>query len=367
MEPEAGVMLVWPLAAMEAQALGWSQIEPAHLLCAILKFAELDGADLERLGQTNDNLGNLAQEHQNLKAHLDDPWGITVPEVSTRLRRALRRPGEACPERSRRGPRPQNPGGMVHRSDAAREVFRAAQGTAEQAGRQRLGVVDLLDALLNGSDEWIRRGLEQQGIPSASQLARRNEAMEQWADVLVPLAPSGWLDDAEKKRILADPAVRVLADAFAKPTGRPCLLIHGPDRTGHDVLIDLLHRPGDRKPPKVIQVNSRALLERLSRDGNVSAVGFLDLLCDESNQKTVWFFDSLHRYLTEELAPTAFRLRFVQWLKQTNSRFLFAISQSQYDKVRANNHSPLPLDWKNTFQQIWIHSPSPRRRVGMEL
>ena len=103
MEPEAGIMLVWPLAAMEAQALGWSQIQPAHLLCAILKFAEMDGADLERLGQTNENLGNLAQEHQDLKAHLDDPWGITVPEVSTRLRRALRRPGEACPERSRRG------------------------------------------------------------------------------------------------------------------------------------------------------------------------------------------------------------------------------------------------------------------------
>ncbi len=141
--------------------------------------------------------------------------------------------------------------------------------------------------------------------------------------------------------------------------GRPCLLIHGPDRTGRDVLIALLNRPGARKPPKVIQVNSRALLERLARDGNAAAVGFLDLLCDESNQKTVWFFDSLHRYLSEELAPTAFRLRFVQWLKQTNSRFLFAVPQSQYDKVRANNHSPLPLDWKDTFQQIWIHSPSP--------
>ena len=46
------------------------QIQPAHLLCAILKFAEMDGADLERLGQTNENLGNPAQEHQDLKAHL---------------------------------------------------------------------------------------------------------------------------------------------------------------------------------------------------------------------------------------------------------------------------------------------------------
>ncbi|MEN6427957.1 MAG: Clp protease N-terminal domain-containing protein [Phycisphaerales bacterium] len=352
MEPEPGIMLVWPIAAMEAQALGWSQIEPAHLLCAILKVAELDGADLERLSEANGNLGNLAQEQRDLRAHLDDPWGIKVPEVSTPLRRALRRRGD--------GRQKPTPGGMVHRSDAAREVFCIAQGVAEQAGRQRLGLGDLACAILGRPDEWIRRGLDQHGVLSASQRAERDQAMEQWGDVFVPLAPSGSVDDAERKRILADPAVRVLADTLAKPASRPCLLIHGPDRTAHDVLIDVLNRPSDNKPPKVVQINSRVLLARLSQDANISAADFLDFLCDEANQKTVWFFDSLHRYLAEELTPSGFRLRFVQWLKRTNGRFLFAISENQYTKL-VEQH----CDWTNTFQSIWIHSRS--QSVGIEL
>jgi hypothetical protein len=352
MEPEFGVMLVWPMAAMEAQALGWSQIEPAHLLCAILKFAELDGADLDRLREANGNPGNLAQEQRDLRARLEEPWGITTPGVSTPLRRALRRRSD--------GQQRPNPGGMVHRSDAAREVFCVAQGMAEQAGRQRLGLADLACAILDKPDEWIRRGLDQHGILSAPQRAERDRAMERWGDVFVPLAPSGGVDDAGRKRILGDPAVRVLADTLAKPASRPCLLIHGADRTARDVLIDLLRRPGDKKPPKIIQVDSRVLLERLSRDVNILSAGFLDFLCDEANQKTVWFFDSLHRYLVGEPTPSAFRLRFIQWLQHTDGRFLFAIPESQYNRL-AERHP----DWQSTFQRIWIHSPSPC--VGMEL
>ena len=56
MRPDTSVMTVWSLAAMEAQALGWSEIQPAHLLCGALKFAEFSASDLERLGDTAGNL-----------------------------------------------------------------------------------------------------------------------------------------------------------------------------------------------------------------------------------------------------------------------------------------------------------------------
>lgn len=346
MEPEAGVMLVWPMAAMEAQALGWSEIEPAHLLCALLKFAELEESDLVRLSVANGIPGDLGKEHRELRASLDDPWQISVPEVSTALRRALRRRGDHPPK--------GNPGGMIHRSRGAREVFRMAQGVAERAGRTQLGLVDLAGALLSGPDEWIRRGLHQHGVLSASQLAQRNQTIEQWGDVLVPLVPSASVGETEKKRIAGDAAVRVLADTLAKPASRPCLLIHGPERTAQDVLMDLVHRPGGKKPPKIIQVSSRVLLERLSSDASVLGSSFLDFLGEEANQRMVWFFDSLHRYVAEELAPSTFRLRFVQWLKRIDSRFFFAISESQY--TRLAEQYP---DWKSTFKIIWIHSPSP--------
>ena len=345
MEPDTSIMMVWPMAAMEAQALGWSEIEPAHLLCAVLKFAELDMDDLERLGEAAGNVGELRQRHRDLRERLDEPWGIAVPHVSAPLRRALRRRGDGEPN--------QHPGGMIHRSAAAREVFRTAQKIAERDGRQRFDLADLAGVILRDPDEWVRRGLDQHKILSASQLSQRDQAIEKWADLFVPVTPSGTPDNVEKKRILADPVVRVLVDTFTKLTSRPCLLIHGPDRTAQDVLTDLLNRPGDKKPPKIIRIDSRALLERLSEDSSLSVAGFLDFLTDETNRKTVWFLDSLHRYLAEELTPPAFRLRFIQWLKQTDSRFLFAIPESQYNR-QTEQHA----DWKNTFRLIWIHGPS---------
>lgn len=345
MEPDNSVMMVWPIAAMEAQALGCSEIELSHLLCAILKFAELDVDDLERLGEAAGNVDDLRRRHRDLRERLDEPWGIVVPDVSRPLRRALRRRGGGEPD--------PHPGGMIHRSAATRAVFRAAQAIAERNSRQQFDLVDLADVILRDPDEWIRRGLDQHKILLASQLAQRDQAIEKWGGLFVPLTASAAPDSVEKKRILADPAVRVLVDTLTKPTPRPCLLIHGPGRTAHDVLTDVLNRPGDKKPPKITRIDSRALLERLSEDVSLSAAALLDFLTDESNQKTVWFFDSLHRYLAEELTPPAFRLRFIQWLKQTDSRFLFAIPESQYNK-RTEQHS----DWKNTFQLIWIRGPS---------
>lgn len=348
MELDTSVMMVWPMAAMEAQALGWSEIEPEHLLCAALKFAELDIDDLERLGEAAGDVGDLRRRHRDLRDRLDEPWGIVVPDVSTPLRRALRRRGDGEPN-------PQL-GGMIHRSDAAREVFRAAQAMAERDGRQRFDLVDLAGVILHEPDEWVRRGLDQHEILSASQLAQRDQAIEKWRDLLIPLTPSGVPDGVEKKRVLADPAVRVLVDTLIKTTPRPCLLIHGPDHTAHDVLVDMLNHPGDKKPPKIIRIDSRALLKRLSEDASLSAVTFLDFLTDETNQKTVWFFDSLHRYLAEELTPPAFRRHFVQWLKQTNSQFLFGIPETQYRKLIEKE-----TQWRKQFQYIWIHDTRPRQ------
>lgn len=341
MEPDTSVMMVWPMAAMEAQALGYSEIEPAHLLCAALKFAELDVDDLERLGEAAGNVGQLRQHHRDLVMRLEELWGIVVPDVSTPLRRGLRRQGD-----SKQKP---HPGGMIHRSDAAREVFRSAQAMAERDGRQQLYLADLVDVILREPDQWVRRGLDQHNVLSASQLAQRDQAVEQWGDLFVPLRPSGSPAREDKTRILADAAVRVLADTLAKRGPRPCLLIHGPDRTAREVLADLLNRPGEGRPPKITRIDSRAVLQRLSEDAGFSAATFLDFLSDESNRKTVWFLDSLHRYLSDELTPPMFKTRFTRWLKQTDGRFIFAIPESQYNK-----HKEQYADWGNTFESIWV-------------
>ena len=134
-----------------------------------------------------------------------------------------------------------------------------------------------------------------------------------WTDVLVLLPRSARRDRGRRcreKAILADPVVRVLADVFANPgtPGRPCLslLIHG--RTDRDVLIDLLGRPGDRKP-EGHPVNSRGVAGTSFPGWERRGHRLSDLLCDESNQKTIWLLRPLHRYLSESCA-SVFRLRF---------------------------------------------------------
>lgn len=344
MEPDTSVMMVWSMAAMEAQALGWSEIEPSHLLGAALKFAELDADDLERLAEGAQHVGELRQHHQDLRTRLNEPWGIAVPDVSTPLRRSLRRRGD--------GKANSGAGGMIHRSDAARDVFRTGQAVADRDGGRGLLVADLVDVILRDPDQWVRRGLDQQSVISASQLAQHDHTIEEWGGLFFPLKPSGSPGGAEKTRILADPTVRVLADKLAKPGPRPCLLIHGPDRTAHEVLTDLLHRRRDTRPPKITRIDSRSLLERLSEDTSFSAATFLEFLIDESNSRTVWFIDSLHRYLSDELTSPMFRTRFTRWLKLTDSRFIFAIPESQFNK-RGEQHS----DWKDIFQLIWVYAP----------
>lgn len=217
MEPDTSVMMVWPMAAMEAQASGWTEIEPAHLLCATLTFAELHTDELGRLAESVGNADELRQRHRDLLDRLDEPWGIAVPDVSTPLRRILRRQGDGEPN--------QHLGGMLHRSSAARRVFQAAQAIAEQDSRQQFNLVDLAIAILRDPDDWIRRGLDQYKILSAPQLAERDQAIQNWGDLLVPLVSTGSLDGPEKKRILADPVVRVLRDLLAGPPSRPSLLI----------------------------------------------------------------------------------------------------------------------------------------------
>ena len=352
MEPDSSVMMVWPMAAMEAQASGWSEIEPAHLLCATLKFAEFDADDLEQLGEATGGLDELRQHNRELRERLDEPWGIVVPDISRPLRRALRQRGDV-------EPRPHM-AGMIHRSNGTREVFRSAQAIAERDGRRQFCLADLADVILRNPDEWVRRGLGRHQIPSESQLVRRDQDIEKWDGLFVPLASAGPLNSAEKKRILADPAVCVLTEALAKPGPRPNLLIHSPDRTARDVLTDLLNHPRDGKPPRITEIDSRSLLHRLAEDPGFSVTAFLDFLTDGPNHKTVWFLDSLHRYLSDDMAPPHFQVHFTQWIKQTNNRFLFAISERQYDK-QVEQHP----DWASTFKLIWIHAPP--RSTLMEL
>ena len=344
MEPNTSIMMVWSIAAMEAQALGWSKIEPEHMLCGALKFAELEPDELEQLAEATGKSADLRQHHHDLRTCLDEPWGILVPQVSTPLRRALRRHGGGTPN--------THQGGMVHRSDDTRRVFREAQAISESNDREDICLVDLIEAILSNPDPWIRRGLDQHGVLSAPNLKQHRQTIEKWGKLIVPLQSSGTTSTNETCGSPLDPVVRVLDDILTKPGQRPCLLIYGSQRSAEEALRDLLSRSEDGLQLKITKIDSRTMLERFKGDAGFTVTSFLEFLTDATNQRTIWFFDSLHRYFSDDLALPEMRAQFVYWLKKVDGRFIFGIPESQYEKLIEQY-----TDMVKVFQLVWISDP----------
>ena len=68
MDPGLSIQIVWPLAAEEAVAAEFECIEPAHLLNAILKFAELEDRHFERMVEEGALAQLLAKERDAVRA-----------------------------------------------------------------------------------------------------------------------------------------------------------------------------------------------------------------------------------------------------------------------------------------------------------
>ncbi|WP_326799488.1 protein kinase [Streptomyces sp. NBC_01808] len=133
-----GVMLAWQLAAAEA-ALGHAPgIEPAHLLLGVCKLGdgELPGpaaALIRTLPPLLDELDELRGRFRRA--------GLEITRFRRRLRTSLARPAA----------RPTGSGdGVMHRTPAAREVFRRAEELGERASGAgaAVGLTELLRALL---------------------------------------------------------------------------------------------------------------------------------------------------------------------------------------------------------------------------
>jgi hypothetical protein len=135
MKLSAALDLVWQLSAQEAANAAFTAIEPEHLLEAVLKFAELSLAQLEKAGIAADRVQPLADEIAQIQA------ALTQRQIDSRIaRRRLR-------ARLGRGQRPAQ-GSTIHRSPASRERFAVANGLARQQGQVETAVAHLLTALL---------------------------------------------------------------------------------------------------------------------------------------------------------------------------------------------------------------------------
>jgi len=135
MKLSASLELVWQLAAREAMAGEFKEIEPEHVFVAVLKFAEMPLPGLVNLGAGADVATTLAGDVKAVQEELRT-WGVDGIRTRRELRALLDKGG--------------NPflGGIIHRSPQSREYFEAAAKVAAESQSDTLTVRHLLKALM---------------------------------------------------------------------------------------------------------------------------------------------------------------------------------------------------------------------------
>ncbi len=140
MEPALSVQIVLTLAAQEAMAAAFEEIQPAHIYIALLKFAELEEPQFQRLVTEPHMAKTLIPDRDTLRERLAG-GGITVPDKSKLTRHKLR-------EEMGKGGHPFDPKKVIHRSSESKALCQEAENVAIAASDSHWRVVHLLDALV---------------------------------------------------------------------------------------------------------------------------------------------------------------------------------------------------------------------------
>lgn len=152
------IELIWKLAAQEAVAGEFKEIEPDHFFAGLLKFSEIP---VESMGSAQDAppAKLLAAEIAALRDVMGDLAGVST-QVRRELRAKLGSGGVAFD------------GGQIHRSPASRQLFDSSARLADDAGSDTVTSAHLFAALLASPTpamtELLGPSPVQKGRPSAT-------------------------------------------------------------------------------------------------------------------------------------------------------------------------------------------------------
>lgn len=151
MKVSISIEIIMQLAGQEAIAAQFKEIEPEHLLEAILKLSELAVEEIASIVQGADAARNMTLEINVLHEKL-----ATKSIDSTKIRRKLR-------EILGNGNSPYD-GGYIHRSSSSRALFDAASKAADDAGSDTMTSIHMLEALLVSPTSVIDEVLQAEGL-----------------------------------------------------------------------------------------------------------------------------------------------------------------------------------------------------------
>jgi len=186
MRVSASIELLWQLATQEATSARFGEIQPEHILAAILKVSELPVEEVERMAPGSDAAKELAGEVHDIRQALAGR-SIDSKQARRKLRAELGR-GNA-----------RNVGGPLHRSQDSRAVFDAAARLAEKDRSEILKTEHLLQALLLSPTPVIMKVL---GNAARTKTSKHGETplLDQYGQDLTRMAANGELPEVSGRQ-----------------------------------------------------------------------------------------------------------------------------------------------------------------------
>lgn len=229
------IELVWKLAAQEAIAGEFKEIEPDHFFAGLLKFSELPVEKLVAAATDAPPAKQLAAEVTALRNALGDYINQT-----TRWRRELRaqlgKGGVAYK------------GGEIHRSSASRDLFDSATRLADDAGSEALAPAHLLAALLTSPTLAMTEVLG--GIPLAiGDRVRKCAFLNEFGKDLTRIALNGELPEVAGRQA----ECRILLETLASKRRKSVLLVSDNDAYVRRVVYEAARAIGSQKPPPALR------------------------------------------------------------------------------------------------------------------
>lgn len=339
MQLGSDLLCALPIAVAEAKTYGWREIEPHHMLGAILKIAGLQKDKIHALVEHDLDLSDFSSAHDGLVEVLQVDFGLEIPTQTEALRRALRVSGN------------DNVGGdeILHRSQDTRSLFNQGETIAANENRNALRCSDLVSVSLSQPVGVIASAMQKLNLGSNPK-EEISQLESMYPNILRPIAPMSEVPQDENERFLKA-ALKVIADHVLgkSRSTRPCLLINSGHRL--DETITRCLEGTTLNSREIIQIDSQAFLELTARSkakGNLTSL-FQDIWQLRS-QRFVFYFESFHRYLIPELAGSEGVKRLPACIASLDQRVLFGTSERHFRERILGKP-----EWRKIFREVWLH------------
>jgi ATP-dependent Clp protease ATP-binding subunit ClpC len=217
MKISASIELVMQFATYEAVAGQFREVEPEHMLMALLKFPELPVEEMEKLAP-GAGAKQIAKEVDTVCKELS-----RRVIGSKKARRELR-------ARMGRGNSPFS-GGRIHRSAAGRQIFDVAGKLADDAGSEAIAAGHILEALMIAPTRLIEQVL---GDAVGAKVRERKDTplLNEYGKDLTQLATEGKLPPVSGR--IAE--CKALVEALKQSDRRSVLLISDNDQVVESIV-----------------------------------------------------------------------------------------------------------------------------------